>query len=148
TTLLVACLRDISDRDRVTSEVAAGESHARFVANMSHELRTPLNSVLGFAQLLARDAELSERQRRYVGHIMEGGNHLLGVIDDILDLDRLGAGKAGLRVERLPLRPTLESVVERLNPLAANSGVRVQLSMSGLTEIESVPRRLLQINAN
>ena len=147
-TLLVACLRDISDRDRMTSEVAAGESHARFVANMSHELRTPLNSVLGFAQLLARDAELSERQRRYVGHIMEGGSHLLGVIDDILDLDRLGSGKAELNVELIPLQPLIESVVERLNPLAAVSGVRVYPSIMGSPEVHSDARRVRQIVIN
>ena len=146
--LLVACARDISDRQVLSAQVAAGESHARFVANMSHELRTPLNSVLGFAQLLERDAELSERQRRYVGHIMEGGNHLLGVIDDILDLDRIGAGKAELRLERLPLRPLLEAVVDRLKPLAANSGVRVYPSIAGSPELHTDHRRLRQIVTN
>ena len=146
--LLVACARDISDRQVLSAPVAAGESHARFVANMSHELRTPLNSVLGFAQLLERDAELSERQRRYVGHIMEGGNHLLGVIDDILDLDRIGAGKAELRLERLPLRPLLEAVVDRLKPLAANSGVRVYPSIAGSPELHTDHRRLRQIVTN
>jgi PAS domain S-box-containing protein len=146
--LLVACARDISDRQVLSAQVAAGESHARFVANMSHELRTPLNSVLGFAQLLERDAELSERQRRYVGHIMEGGNHLLGVIDDILDLDRIGAGKAELRLERLPLRPLLEAVVDRLEPLAANSGVRVYPSIAGSPELHTDHRRLRQIVTN
>jgi PAS domain S-box-containing protein len=146
--LLVACARDISDRQVLSAQVAAGEIHARFVANMSHELRTPLNSVLGFAQLLERDAELSERQRRYVGHIMEGGNHLLGVIDDILDLDRIGAGKAELRLERLPLRPLLEAVVDRLEPLAANSGVRVYPSIAGSPELHTDHRRLRQIVTN
>ena len=146
--LLVVCMRDISDRHKVPAEVTAGESHARFVANMSHELRTPLNSVLGFAQLLARDAELSERQRRYVGHIMDGGSHLLGVIDDILDLDRLGAGKAELNVELVPLQPLLEAVVQRLNPLAAVSGVRVYPSITGSPEVHSDARRLHQIVVN
>jgi PAS domain S-box-containing protein len=146
--MLVACMRDISGRQLVSAQVAAGESHTRFVANMSHELRTPLNSVLGFAQLLGRDAELSERQRRYVNHIMEGGNHLLGVIDDILDLDRISAGQAELRFELLPLRPLLESVVERFNPLAAASGVRLYPSVVGSPEIRSDHRRIGQIIAN
>jgi PAS domain S-box-containing protein len=146
--LLIACARDISDRQVVSAQAAAGESHARFVANMSHELRTPLNSVLGFAQLLARDADLSERQRRYVDHIMEGGSHLLGVIDDILDLDRIGAGKAELRLERLPLRPLLESAVERLQPLAATAGVRVYPSIAGSPELHTDHRRLRQIITN
>jgi signal transduction histidine kinase len=115
---------------------------------MSHELRTPLNSVLGFAQLLAREAELSERQRRYVSHIMEGGSHLLGAIDDILDLDRIGAGKAELHLEPLSLPPLLESAVERLNPLAAASGVRVYSFITGSPELHSDHRRLSQIIGN
>ena len=146
--LLVACVRDISDRQLLSTQQAAGENHARFVANMSHELRTPLNSVLGFAQLLGRDAELSERQRRYVGHIMEGGNHLLEVIDGILDLDRLEAGKADLRLHRLPLQPLLEAVVDRLNPVAAAAGIRLNLTVSGAPEVDSDERRLTQIIAN
>ena len=146
--LLVGCVRDISDRHLVSAQIAAGESHARFVANMSHELRTPLNSVLGFAQLLVRDVELNERQRRYVDHIMQGGSHLLGVIDDILDLDRIGAGKAELQVELLPLRPLLEAVVEGLEPRAAASGVRVHLSIVGAPEVQSDANRLSQIITN
>ena len=146
--VLVACARDISDRRLESAEAAAGESHARFVANMSHELRTPLNSVLGFAQLLAGDPELSERQRRYVNHIMEGGSHLLAVIDDILDLDRIGAGRTELNVVLVPLRPLLESVVEHLTALAATSGVSVHLSIVGAPQVRSDAGRLSQIVAN
>jgi PAS domain S-box-containing protein len=146
--LLVGCIRDISDRQAQSAQAAAAESHVRFVANMSHELRTPLNSVLGFAQLLTRDAELTERQRRYVGHIMDGGSHLLGVIDDILDLDRIGAGKTELHLERLALKPLLESVVESLNPRAAAAGVAIHLSIAGSPEVHSDRRRLSQIFAN
>ena len=104
--------------------------------------------MLGFAQLLVRDADLSERQRRYVDHIMEGGSHLLGVIDDILDLDRIGVGKAELRLERLPLRPLLESAVERLQPLAATAGVRVYPDVADSPELHTDHRRLLQIITN
>jgi len=147
--LLVGHVRDISDHEPVSTQVAeAGESHARFVANMSHELRTPLNSVLGFAQLLSRDAELGERQRRYVSHIMEGGGNLLAVIDDILDLERIGAGKAELHFELLPVRPLLEAVVERLAPRAATSGVRLHLAIAGAPELDSDHRRVGQVVTN
>jgi len=147
--LLIGHVRDISDHKPASTQVAeAGESHARFVANMSHELRTPLNSVLGFAQLLSRDTELSDRQRRYVGHIMEGGGNLLGVIDDILDLDRIGAGKAELHFELLPVRPLLEAVVEQLEPRAATSGVRVYRAIAGAPELDSDHRRLGQVITN
>jgi PAS domain S-box-containing protein len=146
--LLVGCVRDISDRQLISAEAAAGETHARFVANMSHELRTPLNSVLGFAQLLSRDAELTERQRRYISHIIEGGSNLLGLIDDILDLDRIGAGKSELHFELLPVRSLLEAIVKRLAPLAATSGVRVYLAIAGEPELDSDHRRLGQIVTN
>ncbi len=77
-------------RDR--AEVA-NRAKSEFLANMSHELRTPLNSVLGYAQLLVRDKTLSERQLRGLETIEQSGRHLLTLIDDILDLSRIEAGK-------------------------------------------------------
>lgn len=146
--LMVACVRDLSNRREATAQLAAGETHTRFVANLSHELRTPLNSVLGFAQLLTRDAELTERQRRYVGHIMEGGGHLLELFDTILDLERIGTGQADLQPERLPLRQLLDATIQSLGPVAAEAGVQVHLALETETEIRSDRRRLSQIITN
>jgi two-component system, sensor histidine kinase and response regulator len=146
--LLVACIRDLSNRREASAQLVAGETHTRFVANLSHELRTPLNSVLGFAQLLTRDAQLTERQRRYVGHIMEGGGHLLELFDTILDLERIGTGQADLQPERLPLRQLLDATIQSLGPVAAEAGVQVHLALETETEVRSDRRRLTQIITN
>ena len=110
--------------------------------------RRPLNGVRGVGERGGGDEERGERQGRYGGGSREGGTHLLGVIDDILDLDRIGAGKTELHIERLALRPLLELVLERLNPLAAASGVRVYSSLAESPEIQTDPRRLSQIVSN
>jgi PAS domain S-box-containing protein len=75
---------------------AANEGKSRFLANMSHELRTPLNAVLGYAQILMRDEALSEVQRQGLSTIRNSGEHLLALIDDILDLAKVDAGKLEL----------------------------------------------------
>src|SRR5204863_9161248 len=82
-----------SDELRVSREVAEAASAAKseFLSSMSHELRTPLNAILGFAQLLERDRKqpLSERQLERLAHVLRGGEHLLRLIDDVLDLSRI-----------------------------------------------------------
>ena len=79
---------------RATAE-AASAAKSDFLSSMSHELRTPLNAILGFAQLLARDRKepLSDRHKERANHILRGGEHLLRLIDDILDLSRIEAGR-------------------------------------------------------
>src|SRR5690606_9623814 len=77
----------------------ANLAKSSFLATMSHELRTPLNAVIGFAQLHEQDrfgADWSQKYKEYVGHIREGGEHLLAVINDILDLSRVEAGESAL----------------------------------------------------
>src|SRR5205814_6416448 len=82
---------------------AANEGKSRFLANMSHELRTPLNAVLGYAQILLRDANLTELQRQGLGTIQHSGEHLLALIDDVLDLAKVDAGKFDLCPDAVPL---------------------------------------------
>ncbi len=83
----------VQARDR--AEVA-NRAKSEFLANMSHELRTPLNAVLGYAQILKREPTLSDRQRLGLDTIEESGQHLLGLINDVLDLARIEAGKLEL----------------------------------------------------
>jgi signal transduction histidine kinase len=80
-------------RARETAE-AASAAKSEFLSSMSHELRTPLNAILGFAQLLERDrkAPLDDRQKERVQHVLKGGEHLLRLIDDVLDLSRIEPG--------------------------------------------------------
>ena len=107
---IVGISRDIGELRRVQElrvakerAEAANEGKSRFLANMSHELRTPLNAVLGYAQILMRDEALSEVQRQGLATIRHSGEHLLGLINDILDLAKIDAGRLELCPEPLPL---------------------------------------------
>jgi len=107
---IVGISRDIGELRRVQElrvakerAEAANEGKSRFLANMSHELRTPLNAVLGYAQILMRDEGLSERQRKGLATIRNSGEHLLALIDDILDLAKVEAGRLELYPEPVPL---------------------------------------------
>jgi signal transduction histidine kinase/CheY-like chemotaxis protein/HPt (histidine-containing phosphotransfer) domain-containing protein len=104
----------------------ASVAKSEFLANMSHEIRTPMNGVMGMLSLL-RDTPLTEAQRDYVDTATSSSQALLALINDILDLSRVEAGK--LELERLPLdlRATLEEVLDSLAPLAANKDVELML---------------------
>jgi signal transduction histidine kinase/CheY-like chemotaxis protein len=97
--------------------VSANLSKSAFLADMSHEIRTPLNGILGMVELL-RDTGLSEEQEEKVQILVESGNHLLGLVQDILDHSRIEAGRLELVPETLPFRPFLRAVVDPLRPLA------------------------------
>jgi len=92
----------------------------QFLSTMSHELRTPLNAVLGFSDLLAdeRYGSLNDRQKRYVSNIHTGGQHLLKLISDILDLSKIEAGRMDLAIQEVPLESAFADVVSTLKPLA------------------------------
>jgi CheY-like chemotaxis protein/two-component sensor histidine kinase len=96
---------------------------------MSHELRTPLNAILGFAQLLQRDKKeaLSDRHKGRVDQILQGGGHLLRLIDDILDLSRIEAGGVSTSAEPVSVLDVLDEVRQTLEPMAAGQGIRVDL---------------------
>jgi CheY-like chemotaxis protein len=96
---------------------------------MSHELRTPLNAILGFAQLLQRDRNtpLSLRQNERVDQILKGGEHLLHLIDDILDLSRIEAGGVSISLEPVSVTEVLDEVRTTLETMAARQGIRVDV---------------------
>src|SRR5688572_8589308 len=96
---------------------------------MSHELRTPLNAVLGFAQLLQRDRKnpLSNRQLERVDHVMRGGEHLLRLIDDVLDLARIEAGRVLISPEPVDIAEVLAEVKDTLDPMAAHAGIGLSI---------------------
>lgn len=123
--------RDISDR-RV-AEIALGtareeaESASRakseFLSRMSHELRTPLNAILGFAQLLDMDSHSTQRPQ--VGHILRAGQHLLTLINEVLDIARIEAGRLPLNVEPIALNAVLHEALTLVSPMAADAGIEL-----------------------
>jgi PAS domain S-box-containing protein len=92
----------------------------QFLSTMSHELRTPLNAVVGFSELLTEGqyGPLNDRQKRYVNHIRTGGKHLLRLINDILDLSKIEAGRLQLAIETVPVDVGFAEVLDTLRPLA------------------------------
>jgi PAS domain S-box-containing protein len=119
---------DITEIRRVQEEAqAANRAKSEFLSKMSHELRTPLNAILGFAQLLqvSRKEPLSETQNRHVGHILEGGRHLLDLINEVLDLARVEAGRLTLCLEPIDPAPIIGDCLGMARTLAGDRGIQV-----------------------
>jgi signal transduction histidine kinase/ActR/RegA family two-component response regulator len=108
----------------------ATQAKSDFLANMSHELRTPLNAVLGFSELLDEQAGgvLNERQRHYLSNIGDAGRHLLGLINDVLDLSKVEAGRLELRPGLVSLSAVLEPIVSSTRTAADRANVRFDVS--------------------
>ncbi len=106
----------------------ANAAKTEFLARMSHELRTPLNAILGFAQLLGMNNErnLSEVQKDNVEHVLKGGNHLLILVNDVLDLSRIEAGEFSVKMESLELGPLLDEALRLIKPLAENHEIKIE----------------------
>ncbi len=105
----------------------ASKAKSEFLSNMSHELRTPLNAILGFAQLIssAKDSPLSARQSEHIQYIMEGGQHLLNLINEILDLAKIEAGKLQLSLEATSVRELINESLAFCQPLAEKYEIRL-----------------------
>jgi len=111
---------------------------SEFLANMSHELRTPLNAVLGFSEILL-DATMnltSGERTEFLRNIHSSGQHLLGLINDILDLAKIEAGKMELHAEEMPVAEALQEVTSILEPMARQQGL--QLIMAGLADVSVI----------
>ncbi|HEX2881095.1 MAG TPA: ATP-binding protein [Polyangiaceae bacterium] len=147
--LVSASIRDVTERKQQEFELkriqneherelrsarsaaeAASSAKTEFLASMSHELRTPLNAILGFAQLLQRDkkAPLSDRHRERIEHILKGGEHLLRLIDEVLDLSRIEAGRVSVSLEPIDVAEVLSEVKETLAPMAGRAEVRLSVT--------------------
>jgi PAS domain S-box-containing protein len=147
---IVSTMWDVTDDVRTEEELrnarelaeAASTAKSEFLSSMSHELRTPLNSILGFAQLLQRDKKtpLADRQKERLDYVLKGGEHLLRLIDDILDLSRIEAGRVTVSLEPVSVADVLAEVTTTLEPMASRAGI-------GLV-VDTVPLPALQVVAD
>ena len=144
-------LKDLPGGGRLLSGQAiapAGGKRESYLASLSHELRTPLNGVLGMAGLLA-ETRLAADQRSYLNAVRDCGEHLLGLVNDILDLARLDAGQLTLHPAPVQVRRLLQSTAELLSPRAQAKGLEVGWSVpAGLPTVRADEGRLRQILFN
>jgi signal transduction histidine kinase/CheY-like chemotaxis protein len=120
-----------------------------FLSRMSHELRTPLNAILGFAQLLELD-DLDSRQRDNVAHIVSGGQHLLDLINEVLEISRIETGSMSPVIEPVNATETVREAIELVSPLAAQRGIALAAPIEGQADlwIAADLQRLKQILLN
>ncbi|NET37434.1 MAG: PhnD/SsuA/transferrin family substrate-binding protein [Cyanothece sp. SIO1E1] len=137
---------------RAAKEAAdsANQAKSEFLANMSHELRTPLNGILGYAQILSRAQNWSDRERNSVSIIYQCGSHLLQLINDILDLSKIEARKLELRPKAIYFPAFLQSIVEIIRIRADHKGINfIYLPEPNLPEgVQADEKRLRQVLIN
>lgn len=127
--------REISNRrlaDALQAAQIASNSKTMFLSNMSHDIRTPMNAVLGFTTLLARDAENPDKVREYTKKIMASGQHLLSLINDILDVSKIESGKVVLNVEKFTLNDLVSSVDAIIRPMAEAREQKFFVEVNGI----------------
>ena len=110
---------------------AANRAKSEFLSRMSHELRTPMNAILGFAQLLTMSYKdpLTPTQKERVRQIVKGGQHLLDLINEILDISRIEAGRVQISPEPVSIRESIQEVLDLAAPLAADRHIQLQINL-------------------
>ena len=133
----------------------ASEHKSVFLANMSHELRTPLNAIIGFSELMldAKESQFdSATQKRFLAQVHSSGKHLLGLINDILDLAKVEAGQMELRLQEVPVEPVIAQALALVEPLAAEKHltIRSEASTAGvvLADAGKLKQMLLNLISN
>ena len=114
---------EIQDKSRQLAE--ASQHKSQFLANMSHELRTPLNAIIGVSEMLREDAEALKQDTEPLDRVLGAGRHLLALINDILDLSKIEAGRMELHLESFAVAPLIDDVVKTIEPLAAKNANQV-----------------------
>jgi len=158
-TLVMSAIRDISERKRIERILQeknvelgiAARAKDRFLANMSHELRTPLNGIIGFAELMhcGKLGLVSEPHKEYLGDILTCARHLQHLINDILDLAKVGAGRIDLHIEEIDLPRLVGEVRDALRTIAAKKDMTIDVHVApDLATIIGDAARIRQILYN
>jgi PAS domain S-box-containing protein len=136
-------------RAAIAEAERANSTKSDFLSRVSHELRTPLNAILGFGQLLELD-DLTERQEESVGQVLRGGRHLLGLIDDVLDISRIESGNLALSMEATAVEEVVSESLSLVASLAEQHGVtiRVESTLPAGAHVLADRRRLKQVLVN
>jgi len=150
---------DITERKRVWEALqektrqlaAASQAKSKFLASMSHELRTPLNAVIGFSELMLDGVpgEINDEQRDCLNDILSSGQQLLNLINDVLNLSKIEAGRMELKLENLNLADVINDVVQTVKPMLDENRHKIGVSVGeGLPQVHAEKRRLRQILLN
>jgi len=173
---VTAIIRDISDRkrteeqirdiqERLTAELTetnrelalrnreierADRLKTEFVASMSHELRTPLHTIIGFAELMAEELEgpLNDKQKRFVNHIHKDSLHLLELINDVLDISKIEAGRLELRLQTFDMPTAIEEVLATIRPQAVAKSLRLHATVPSAVPLHADRVRFKEILYN
>ncbi|EDY17904.1 PAS/PAC sensor signal transduction histidine kinase [Chthoniobacter flavus Ellin428] len=157
--LVTSAIRDTTDRKRIERSLQeknaelerANQAKDRFLASMSHELRTPLNGIIGFAEFLAdgKPGPVNGKQKEYLEDILNGGRHLLHLINDMLDLVKVQAGKLELHLATFRIEDAIEEVCAGVRPLADNKRIGVHVEIApGFSPITHDEQRFKQVLYN
>jgi len=136
------------ERARVEAE-AANRAKSRFLASVSHELRTPLNAIIGYSELVIEDADTPAAIGDDVAHVLEAGRHLLGLVDDVLDVSAIEAGRVALELQKLAVDELIRGLLVAVEPLVRDSGNQLEVHVErGIPPLWVDARRLRQVLIN
>jgi GAF domain-containing protein len=141
--------REIADKSRQLE--AASRHKSEFLANMSHELRTPLNAIIGFSEVLAEKmfGDVNDKQAEYLQDILESGRHLLSLINDILDLSKIEAGRMELEVSEFDLREAIQNALTLVRERALRRGIALHHVIDNtVADVRADERKVKQILLN
>jgi adenylate cyclase len=124
--LAIQNARLFGELEEKSGELEQASKHkSQFLANMSHELRTPLNAIIGVTEMLREDADALEQDAEPFDRVLGAARHLLALINDILDLSKIEAGRMELHLETFPLLPVIKDVAKTIEPMATKNGNRI-----------------------
>ncbi|WMC11201.1 GAF domain-containing protein [Oceanimonas pelagia] len=156
--LLINLYRQLREREAVTEQLRqardeserASRAKTEFLSSMSHELRTPLNAIMGFAQLLQNNQRtpLGERQLRQVEQIYKSGSHLLKLINEVLDLARIEAGRIDMSFEAIDVTDVVREACDILSPMAQQQGIQLLVQVGRCGTVTADYTRLKQVLIN